>query len=126
MQLEVTDDVIRQFNLFRVNMQRRKLSLIEMGKELKKKTGLPGSLTFVSSLSKCKNPPIVRNEDSTYSVSETPVHKEKLQWCIDEYKKCIASKAEKANTSCPVDEAIALLKSKGYKILKPKVEWQEI
>ena len=126
MNLEVTDDVIRQFNLFRVNMQRKKLSLIEMGKELKKKTGLPGSMTFVSSLSKCKNPPIIRNEDSTYSVSETPVHKEKLQWCVDEYKKSIASKAEKSKYTMPVDEAIALLKSKGYKILKPKVEWQEI
>ena len=126
MQLEVTDDVIRQFNLFRANMQRKKLPLIEMGKELKEKTGLPGSMTFISHLSKCINPPIVRNEDATYSVSETPVHKDKLQWCINEYKKSIASKSKHTKYTMPVDEAIALLKSKGYKILKPKVEWQEI
>lgn len=126
----LTDDQIREFNLFRVNMLNKKLSIIEMGKELKRKTTFPGSIRFVAHLSEGPNPPIIRNEDATYSVNDKPVHKERLQLCIDSYESAIASNARKQNKtskySMTVDGAISLLKSKGYKIYKPTVEYKEV
>ena len=122
----ISDDLIRQFNLFRVNMLNKKLQIIEMGKELKRKTNLPGSMTFVKYLAEGPNPPIVRNEDATYSVNDKPVHKERLQTCVDEYNKAIQRNTKKPTFHTTVEEAIALLKSKGYKIMKPRLEWDEL
>ena len=101
--------------------------------------GLSKNITFLSYITKGVNPPIVRIDRNKYAFVEKPVHIARLQQVVADWSKKVSSynkkyrhpdmkneEKELSEIDSKIKEAIKLLKDNGFKVLKPKVEYEEI
>jgi hypothetical protein len=124
--MQIDDQIILRFNLFRENMLGKELKRNEMKKELKSKMGFPASDQFLKCITDGINPPVIKVKRGIYAVNPKPVFKERLQTVFDEYKNTIKSKTAHNKKSISIEEAILVLKNAGYRVMKPETKWIEI
>lgn len=124
--MQIDDQIILRFNLFRENILGKELKRNEMKKELKSKMGFPSSDQFLKCITNGVNPPVIKVKHGAYAVNPKPVFKERLQTVFDEYKNTIKSKTAHNKKSVSVEEAILVLKNAGYRVMKPETKWIEI
>jgi len=123
--MQIDDQIILRFNLFRENAISKEFRREEMKKELKAKMNFPASDQFLMCITSGVNPPIVKVKRGVYAVNPKPVYKDRLQTVFDEYKKTIKTETTR-NKNISVEEAIIVLKRAGYRILKPETKWIEL
>lgn len=123
--MQVDDQIILRFNLFRENKLGKEFKRNEMKKLLKDQMNFPVSDQFLMAITDGVNPPIVKVKRGLYAVNPKPVYKDRLQKVFDDYKKTIKSETTR-NKNITVEEAIIVLKKAGYRVLKPETKWIEL
>lgn len=107
--MQVDDQIILRFNLFRENKLGKEFKRDEMKKLLKDQMNFPASDQFLMAITDGVNPPIVKIKRGLYAVNPKPVYKDRLQKVFDDYKKTIKSETTR-NKNITVEEAIIVLK----------------
>ena len=120
----VDDQEILRFNLMRENLLGREFSAKEMKQHLKDKMGYKSGEETLRALCDGINPPIIKVRRGVYAVNPKPIYKNRLQTAMDIKTKHTYTPKSKGDMT--VEEAINLLKSKGYKIYVPLVEYKEV
>lgn len=120
----VDDQEILRFNLMRENLLGKEFSAKEMKQHLKDKMGYKSGDETLRALSDGVNPPIIKVRRGVYAVNPKPVYKNRLQTAMDIKTK--HTYTPKSKVDMTVEEAINLLKGKGYKIYVPLVEYKEV
>ena len=128
---EVSEEEIKIFNGYRLNNQNKELSKEQLC-EVFRKMKLPTNGNFIKCITRGVNPPIVRISRGKYSFAKEPVYNMRLQTVWNEYGNYGNKKADALGDQDAVEElkkieeAIILLRSRGYKILKQVVKWEEV
>ena len=135
----VTEEEIKSFNKMREKLSGEKFTWKEMLEHINKWCAFPKTWCFLKTLIDGTNPPIVKLEKGSYIVNTKPVYKERLQTCWDAYSKHLKEKTDKAlrtktdkkkeeqaSEEEEIQRAINLLKSKGYRIQKSEIVWNEV
>lgn len=126
---QVTKEEISRFNMFRENMKGKVISGKEMKEALKRKMGYSSSDQMLKALSTGDNAPILHPERGKYIVNPEPVFIKRLQTCWNEYSNMSLKYAHATvdnKEKISIEDAITMLKTAGYKILKPIVQYEEI
>ena len=124
----VDDQEILRFNLTRENKGQTEFKRVQMLEELHR-LGYPKHDSILRAFSAGVNPPILRIARGVYVFNPKPVFKDRLQTALEEYTKLANPKNYKNGQYEEVlseEQCIKFLKSKGYKILKPVTEYEEI
>lgn len=111
-----------QFNKKREQMKGRELSREELERELK---SIGYQMTMITNLVDGTNPPIIRVSRGRYAFNPNPVYITKLQAAFDRRRNVQQKKDISVNEN-KIVAAIKLLKQNGYRILKPKTEYEEV
>lgn len=150
---EITNEDVRKYNDMRAKHQQESYTYNEIV-EMFRKIHLPGEWNFIKELTWGEHPPLHKYKETIegkekifYRFHDKPLYKERLKKAYDEYRTkssakvtVVLSKTTIKNTECmetpqqkPKEEeksviecAIELLKKEGYRIYKPKVEYEEI
>lgn len=136
---EVTENEIIALNWMRESKQGRTFTRQEI-KDIFKKIHFPICDAFLMSITNGANPPIIKIDKGKYQFAPTPIHIDRLKTVWDDYnkynmshktKKSIKSDIDtitelKANQELDEQSCINYLKSLGYKIYRPKLEYEEI
>ena len=127
---EVSIEEIQIFNNFRVNNQNKELSKEQLC-DLLRKMKLPTNGNFIKFLTSGVNPPVVRISRGKYMFAKEPVYAARLQTVWTEYAdygnkgRIVKSDKDTIDDLKKIEDAISLLKSHGYKVLKQVIKWEE-
>lgn len=138
---EVTENEIQAFNWMRESMVGKEMNPEGLREQLKKLQYKPNG-NFILAITSGENPPIIRVSRGKYVFNPKPVYIDRMKKVWKDYadygnkksenksdKPVIIHKSFKLLTGVTdenVLSAINLLKEKGYKIYRPKVEYEEI
>lgn len=124
---EVTESEIQAFNWTRESMVGKEMNLEGLREQLKKLQYKPNG-NFIAAIISGENPPIIRVNRGKYVFNPKPVYIDRLKTVWNNYTdRCNSNR--KNNTpvaKISIEDAIAVLKQHGYRVLKPKVEYEEI
>lgn len=118
----VSQAEVAQFNKKREQMKGRELSRKELEREL---TNIGYQMTMIANLVNGVNPPIIRVSRGRYTFNPNPVHITRLQTAFNR-RHDIQYKKDSQTNENKIAAAIELLKQNGYRILKPKTEYEEV
>lgn len=128
---EVSEEEIQLFNGFRINNHNKELTKEQLC-ELLRKMKLPTNGNFIKCITSGVNPPIVRISRGKYMFAKEPVYAARLQTVWTEYadygnkdRVCILGDKDTIDDLKKIRDAIDLLKTHGYKVLKQVIKWEE-
>lgn len=127
---EVSEEEISIFNGYRLNNHNKELSKEQLC-DLFRKIKLPTNGNFIKCITSGVNPPIVRISRGKYMFAKEPVYAARLQTVWTEYADYGNNTVRIVGDKDTVDElkktqdAIEYLRSKGYKVLKQVIKWEE-
>lgn len=123
---QVDDQEVMRFNLRREEFKGRNFTLEEF-KGILRKMGYSANAKFITCITSGENPPFVRIQRGKYTFNPKPVYIQRLQTVWNEYGKVGQNcKTECSASANEIANAIKLLKSQGYRVLKPVTEYKEI
>ena len=123
---EVTENEIQAFNWTRESMAGKEMSISELRHKLES-LNYSSHPTFIRAISSGVNPPIIRVSRGRYVFNPKPVYIDRLKKVWADY---VTNKRpeneDKKVDGISIEKAIAILKTNGYKILKPITEYKEV
>ena len=124
---EITDEQCGLFNAVR-DGHKGVYSTEEIMNILKDECNLPGSYPYV--VAYVKYGLIVKLDKNKYCFTKDPIYKKKFKEDLQKIRNYFNESSRKSRENnqekITVEQAIALLKNKGYKILKPTMNYEEI
>ena len=124
---EITDEQCGLFNAVR-DGHKGVYSTEEIMNILKEKCNLPGSYPYV--VAYVKYGLIVKLDKNKYCFTKDPIYKKKFKENLlkirDYFNESSRKSRQNNQEKITIEQAIALLKSKGYKVLKPTMNYEEI
>lgn len=127
---EVSEEEISIFNGYRLNNHNKELSKEQLC-DLFRKMKLPTNGNFIKCITNGVNPPIVRISRGKYMFAKEPVYAARLQTVWIEYAEYGNNAIRVVGDKDTIDdlkktqEAIEYLRSRGFKVLKQVIKWEE-
>lgn len=127
---EVSEEEISIFNGYRINNHNKELSKEQLC-DLFRKMKLPTNGNFIKCITSGVNPPIVRISRGKYMFAKEPVYATRLQTVWTEYADYgnntvrIVGDKDTIDDLKKTQEAIEYLRSRGFKVLKQVIKWEE-
>lgn len=127
---EVSEEEIQIFNGYRLNNHNKELSKEQLC-DLFRKMKLPTNGNFIKCITSGVNPPIVRISRGKYMFAKDPVYAARLQTVWTEYAEYGNNTVRVVGDKDTIDElkktqdAIEYLRSRGFKVLKQVIKWEE-
>mgnify|MGYP007013868943 CR=1 FL=1 len=121
----VDDKLISLFNMRRENQRGKELSRADVLKYLYE-MHFPKKDTILTALCDGKNPPIQKLRKGVYMFNGSPVYKDRLQTALDTFYNMRKKNNAVVEPPFSEEEAIAYLKSKGYKIYRCIRHYEEV
>lgn len=122
---EVTNTEIKAFNWARESIVGKEMSATEL-KDFLKNLKYATSGNFIKCITSGENPPIIRIRRGVYTVNPKPVFIDRLKKVWQDYgfygRNRIDS-TDDVQLKLDISRAITLLKSQGYKIQKPVIQY---
>ena len=125
---EVTDAEIKALNWCRESMVGKEMTPDKL-KEVLKNLNYATSGNFIKCMTSGENPPIIRVSRGKYAFSPNPIHIDRLRkvwhdYCF--YGRNRVDSCDKKQLELDISRAVTLLKSQGYRILKPTTRYEEV
>lgn len=127
---EVSEEEISIFNGYRINNHNKELSKEQLC-DLFRKMKLPTNGNFIKCITSGVNPPIVRISRGKYMFAKEPVYANRLQTVWTEYADYGNNTVRVLGDKDTIDDlkktqdAIEYLRSRGFKVLKQVIKWEE-
>lgn len=127
---EVSEEEISIFNGYRLNNQNKELSKEQLC-DLFRKMKLPTNGNFIKCITSGVNPPVVRISRGKYMFAKEPIYVARLQTVWTEYADYGNNTVRILGDKDAIDElkktqdAIEYLRSKGFKVLKQVIKWED-
>lgn len=127
---EVSEEEIQIFNGYRINNHNKELSKEQLC-DLFRKMKLPTNGNFIKCITSGVNPPVVRISRGKYMFAKEPVYAARLQTVWTEYADYgnntvrIIGDKDTIDDLKKTQDAIEYLRSKGFKVLKQVIKWEE-
>ena len=110
------------YNMRRENNKGKLFDLTEF-RTLLHQMGYFASPVFVKCFTSGVNPPFIKVDHGKYAFAKEPIYKDRLQKAWDDFE----SYGKKTpDNPIQIRAAIELLKKNGYRVLKPRTQWEEV